>query len=238
MDKETHVIVLGGIKGGVGKSTLAVNIAVELAKKSEVLIIDSNVVQYSSASFLGHRNTSDKNSSLAFIKGRVNNTIKCKVVETPDIFEEIQNNEDTYGQYDYIILDSGGTIDSYMRSAILAASYGILLLPTQPSIFDIWGLQDTLKMLEDARKVVDIKAYALINMVMPYNTMLITDTLEALADFQKDYNIGIFTSTVGNRLDFKKATALGQGVVEYAPRNKAAKEIRALAREIKKALKK
>lgn len=217
----THVIVFAGIKGGIGKSTCAINIAVTLAnQKKRVLIMDANVRQYTSSAFIAFRNSYKKD-------------IDVEVIKDSNITENLATNEQEYEQYDYIIIDSGGTSDSFTRGAMIAAGYGILILPIQPSLADIWALEDTLKILTSARKVTSIQAYVLINM-LPSKTRLLADTLESLQDFSKKYDFSILKQTLGIRADFKGAFAKGQGVTEFSSSNKAAKEIKALVQEIKK----
>jgi chromosome partitioning protein len=113
------IIVIGGQKGGVGKTTLAINIAYEAMKKNKkTLLVDADP-QESCAKWHSWRKEQQlKTTKLYQLKG--------------DIYDPLLDQENNY---ELIVVDSGGVDAIEMRSAVLAAD--ILVSPVRPGQFDI-----------------------------------------------------------------------------------------------------
>jgi chromosome partitioning protein len=204
------IITVGNTKGGVGKSTLATNLAVEASIDGKrVLLVDADI-QQSSEGFLVERERDD-------ISGITKLTPNLhKILKEPDY------------NFDLIIIDAGGR-DSYLfRSAIAAADF--LLIPTTPSQFDIWSTKDTIEMLEDVRiGNPELVARMVLNLTIP-NTVISHDARKALVDFEEVCPLA--ETTLHNRVAYKYSVVVGQGVSEYEPNGKAAQEIQDLYKEI------
>jgi chromosome partitioning protein len=208
----TKVITIANQKGGVGKSTIAVNLAVCAAKDLKVLLIDADV-QGSSTSFRAIREADD---------------VKAISIIQPTIHKDIEG----FSNFDLIIVDAGGRDNTLFRSAITAASKGILLIPVLPSQYDIWAAEDTFKMLKEIRVYVDIPAYAVFNQVIQ-NTKISKEAHEALEELTTEGNVQLLKTVLYNRIDYKKSISEGLGVIEYS-KGKAAEEMKALYKEIMK----
>lgn len=204
------VIVVANQKGGVGKSTIACNLAVNFAVlKKHVLLIDTDI-QESSISFRAMRQSDD---------------ITSISIKAPTIHKDIGS----FKNFDVIIVDAGGRDDAVFRSAILSASYGVLIVPTLPSVYDLWATEDTLKIIQDARVYQDIKAYILINQVIKAN--IVKDTEESLIELVEKYKIGLLQSKIFSRVVYRNCIKEGKGVVEMFDK-KAKEEMEQLMREI------
>lgn len=195
------VIVVANQKGGVGKSTIAVNLAVVYALEgSSVLLIDTDPQQ----------------SALNFRALRESDDIKAVAITTATIHKDIRG----FSGFDYVIVDVGGRDSSVFRSAILAASNGILLIPVLPSIYDVWATEDTLKILKEARVYEDIRAAIILNMVIRAN--LVKEAREALEELSRAYDVVLLESSLSSRVVYRNSVREGKGVIEMG--NKKAKE--------------
>lgn len=104
-------------KGGVGKPTVACNIAVEVALegKSPFYLIDGAY----------------KDSSMAFRTAREADGIKAVNITNPTIHRDVHD----FHNFDLTIIDAGGRDTAVFRSAIMACN--LLVIPTNPSQYDL-----------------------------------------------------------------------------------------------------
>ena len=204
------IITIGNTKGGVGKSTLAANIAVEGARRRKsVLLIDADV-QGSSMSFRDLRQADD---------------VTAMAITKPTIHKDIPK----MTGYDLIVIDAGGRDSSVFRSAVMAAN--LLLVPVLPSVYDVWAAVDTLELLKEARVYRDdLHARIVLNQVIRDRAMG-REALAALQQYEEE--APTLKQVVHYGEIFKKVPGRGQGVVEAAPGSKTANEIISLYDEIK-----
>lgn len=214
------VISVVNTKGGAGKTTIATNIACRAAIDGyKVLLIDADARQCSSLNFSGVR-ASDTSLVQFPVVGMPTTAIHLEINKYNDLF-------------DLIVIDAGAGDSGIVRSAILAAIYGLLVIPVQPSTFDIWGAEDTLKILNEARIIGDIKTYLLLNRVLPNKKAILLKEAKVECEEIKDvYKVGIFNNWLTDYIDFKNSVGLGKCVFEYAPNKKAAAEFENLYSEL------
>lgn len=207
------VITIGNTKGGVGKSTIAINLAIAgISTGLKVLVIDAD----------------PQGSSLAFRATRKSDDLVCVSQTTNTINKDIQQ----FNNFDLVIIDCGGRNSSTFRSAMLAASNGLLIIPIEASQYAVWGTSDTLEILEEARSFVDIPAMFLFNKAPTGKSILREDTKKALNDLQKIAGVGCFKTVLHQRADYAKSITEGLSVIEFAPKDKAAQEINNLYKEV------
>ena len=212
------VICFGNSKGGVGKSSLSVCVAVEATKNGKkVLLIDADP-QKSSASWRASREADD---------------IICTSITEPTLHKDVPKLAEAY---DLVVIDSGGRDSATFRSAMLAAD--ILIIPVLPSQFDIYAAEDTVKILREALVYKDsIKPYFVLNQLLP-NTLVSREAEDAMADMAQSSGIPVLNVKLYARVAYKKCLDTGVGVTEYEPVGKAADEIRAMYRELENILEK
>jgi chromosome partitioning protein len=207
-----QVIVVGNLKGGVGKSTVSCNLAVAGAMDGKkVLIIDSD----------------PQGSSMTFRSIRQADNLKAVAITQPTIHKDIRE----FSNFDLVIVDAGGRDSALFRSAVVAATGGVLLIPILPSQYDIWATEDTFAILKESRTFAEVRACALFNQVMQ-NTTVTQDALATLQEMTGENEVSLLNSKLFNRVDYKKSISEGKGVMEYAPNGKAAQEVKALYDEI------
>lgn len=204
------VITVGNHKGGVGKSTLACNIAVEASReKRKVLLIDADT-QKSSMDFRGLRAEVDVPQ------------FNAVAVTNPTIHKDIAS----FNSFDLVIIDAGGRDTGPFRSALLASD--LLVIPALPSQLDIWSTQNTVTLLEDARTFKEINACFVANRVIP-NSNIAKEAYQALIDI----GIPLLNTKIHSRVAFAYSISEGKGVTEYEPHGKAAQEMKEFYKEVK-----
>jgi len=203
------IITVGNTKGGVGKTTIAVNLAVEAAKDGKnVLLID----------------TDPQGSSTAFRAEREKDDIKAVALVSDKLHKDIKG---FVTAFDFIIIDAGGRDTAVFRSAVAAC--GLFLLPVLPSQFDVWAAEDAVSIFKEIQPFNDMVGRMVLNMVRP-NTKVSTEAQEALAEYEDA--LPLLAERLHNRVAFKTSISKGQGVTEYEPTGKAAAEIQTLYKVI------
>ena len=202
------IITIGSTKGGVGKSTIACNLAVAAALGGKTtLLIDADV----------------QASSMAFRAARETDDIRAMAITTPTLHKDL-----TQFDTDFIFIDAGGRDTGTFRSAVMAAD--LLIIPCLPSSVDFWAAGDVIELLREARTYKEIKACFLLNQVIPH-TRLSKEAVDAMQDYHAD--AALLKTCIHSRIVYKNAFALGRGVLEMQD-SKATDEIKGLFAEIKK----
>ena len=158
-------------KGGVGKTTTAINLAVSLKKKNYNLVFIDADPQGSAIQW----HSIEGNKSLEILH-------HPSPVLAADI-KELSNN------YDYVIIDAPPAITDISK-AILAVT-DLAIIPLSPSSLDVWSCKGTLKMIDEIRPLnpeIDIKL--LINRKIP-GTRIGREAREVVKNFQKNTKIAI-----------------------------------------------
>jgi chromosome partitioning protein len=203
------VIVVAHQKGGVGKSTIASNIAVELSKFYKVRVVDLDLQKS-----LTYFNNLRKSANLT----------QCDIINVSslnDLKDLINNNTDL------LIIDAGGYDSDINRVAISGAD--ILITPVSDSGIELVGLLAFRQILRDIRKVrPDLQAHVLLNKIHTRANA----SLNEIFNFVKDNNeFTKFNAILRDRADYKKSFDSGKSVIEYD--NKAVQEMNELINEIK-----
>lgn len=206
-------IVCGGIKGGSGKTSVAVNLAVMRSRMDkQVLLVDADSADNANASdFASHRDSvieGGKGFDAARINGR----------------DVLTNVPGLAKRYDDTIVDVGGADSISQRAALLIAD--VLILPVFPSSLDIWVLGKVEQIIEEAK--VQNQNLRVIAFLMRADSSGSTNE-EAAEILRAIPNIEFHDVPIVNRKVFRAAAAQGLGVVEVRPKDpKAIEEISAL----------
>ena len=203
------IISLLSQKGGVGKTTLSLNLAGLFAiNGARTLLIDADP-QGSSVSWSAVRTIAPLFPVVGMAKGNLHK-------ELPDLRR----------QYDVVVIDGAPRVNEIARSAIIASD--VVLVPVQPSPVDIWASQETIDLVNEARIFrEDLKVAFVINRKIA-NTAIGRDVRHALADF----GYPVLSAHITQRVAFAESLAQGQTVSEAMPKSAAAKEIEELREEV------
>ena len=203
------IIGLLNQKGGVGKTTLSVNLAASLAHAgARVLLLDVD----------------PQGSALDWAAAREGKPL-FPVVGLPraTVHKEI----DQIGKdYDHIIIDGPPRVTDLARSAIMASD--LILIPVQPSPYDIWAADEVVKLIEEAGIYKEkLKSAFVVNRKIA-KTAIGRDVKEALSS----YSVPVFASSITQRVIFAEAAAQGKSVHEIDPQSSAAIEVDAVKDEL------
>lgn len=210
------IVLVGGEKGGTGKTTLAVNLAALRAIRGrDVLLVDTDP-QGSASGWVLTRDEAEQSPRVASVQkfGR-------------GIATDIQ---DLAKRYQDIIIDAGGRDSVELRMSMVMAN--VMVVPVQASQFDIWTLGRMSELVEQAKSFnANLKPMVLLSRAVTNHAVKDTDeAAQMIRDFE---NLQLCTSIVRDRIGYRRAAAAGLSVCEHTPPDqKAIAEIEQLYTEV------
>ena len=203
------IIALLNQKGGVGKTTLSVNLAAALALSGQATLLVDADPQGSALDWQAAR----RGESLFPVVGMAKPTLHKDI---PSLAKS----------YQHVVIDAPPRANDLAKSAILAA--GLVVIPVQPSPYDVWAAEEIIKIIAETTVFNEkLKTVFAINRKI-VNTAIGRDVAEAL----KGYPFSLANSCICQRVVFAESAASGLSVLESEPKGAAATEIRALAHEL------
>jgi chromosome partitioning protein len=205
------IVTIGNTKGGVGKTTLAVNLAIlQAGKGRDVLLVDGD--EQGSASLFSQLRAELVGKSGYTAVGLYGAAVRTQVRQLAP-------------KYDDVVIDVGGRDTGSLRAALTVSD--IVLVPVQPRTFDIWALDAMAAIVAEAREInPSLCAFVFLNAADAQGRDN-TEAREALAELS---GIRALDVMIVRRKAFPNAAAQGRGVVEMRPADaKALEELSALA---------
>lgn len=214
----TVIISIANLKGGVGKSTISINLAAYLSNSFKVFLVDSDPQGSTSAWFrVRLKNYPDKLH---------HKTLDSS--ETPFSFKDLKTLRHKFSKYNYIVIDCPPEDDKIMRTALVVSDYAII--PVTPSPFDIISSGKTFNIIEEGLKSKAIKVKPIILISQKVSGTIFGEEAQSTLQI---FNLPIFKSTIGFRMASKKIGISGKTIFEY-PKSKAAEEFTKLGKEFLK----
>ena len=207
------ILTVGNTKGGVGKSTIALQIALARALGGkDVWLVDGD-----------RQGTSQTAIAIRSEAGREPGLSCAQYTDGPTLRTQVQRQA---SKFDDVVIDAGGRDSTALRAALVLSD--VLLVPVQPRSVDVWALADVADLVEEAQSVrAGLKAYAVLNSADPGESSADNaETIEALKDYPQ---IALLPAVLRRRKAFANATGQGLHVSEVQPRDpKANDELAAL----------
>jgi chromosome partitioning protein len=210
------IILIGGEKGGPGKTTLATNLSAMRTKETgDLLLMDTDKQQ--TASFWC--STREDNRILPRVSSiqKVDKAVRSEALALKEKYKDI-------------IIDAGGRDSAELRGGLLVADKAIF--PLRPSQFDLWTFGRINTLVETALEINEtLKSFVVLNQA---STNPSVKEVEEAKSFISEFPcIKLLNIVISERIIFRRAAISGMSVTEYRPEDvKATEEMRMFYNEV------
>jgi chromosome partitioning protein len=246
------IVSIANQKGGVGKTTTAINLAAALAMRGKrTLLIDMDPQSNSSMSYLDVRRIERSlydvlsDSSCALSEVIVPSTVKdlwvaparialakleAKLVGEMDAHFRLKDRlEPVRGDYEFMVIDCPPTLGLLTANALVASSH--LLVPIQSSYFALEGTDDLLETVEKvrARANPDLRLLGVLITMHDRRTAIARDIRNQIRTVFGDR---VFTTVISKSVRLEESPAYKEPIFTFAPESSGATEYYRLCEEV------
>lgn len=203
-------IAITSLKGGVGKSTLALNLAAEYRRAGHrTLLIDCDPQRTLCAWSLRAAESEIDGPPVVFMDAR---TLRRDIAKVSEGF-------------DVVLIDCPPRMGAESRAAMIMSD--MVLMPTVHGAADVWALGETIDVFKEACTLrPELRGAIVFN--RSDRTSIATLARKAVAT----HGVRVLDDVISARVAFAESMLSGRGVVDYEPQGTAAREVRAVARAV------
>jgi chromosome partitioning protein len=213
------IIGITTTKGGAGKTTVTLNIAVGLALRGfDVCIVDADEGQFSALKWASYREDDQRHITV------------CRVQKDKLNREAIQFAK----RYDVVLIDGRPTLSEVGDRIVMASD--IVIIPIMPSAFDLESFQEYIPRFQEVRQLKldiggDVKAYALLNGLVS-SSNISEEVSQAVSQITEQYtDVHMLNARLMRRVAYSSSPTNGLGVLEESDK-KAQDEVNSLIDEL------
>jgi chromosome partitioning protein len=246
------ILSIANQKGGVGKTTTAINLAAALAMRGRrTLLIDMDPQSNSSMSYLDIRTVerslydvlSDSGCALGevIVESKMKNLwlaparialakLEAKLVGEMDAHFRLKDRlESVRSDYEFIVIDCPPTLGLLTANALVASSH--LLVPIQSSYFALEGTDDLLETVEKvrARANPDLRLLGVLITMHDRRTAIARDIRNQIRTVFGDL---VFTTVICKSVRLEESPAYKEPIFTFAPESSGATEYYRLCEEV------
>lgn len=207
-------------KGGVGKTTLSVNVADAFARLGKrTLLVDADP-QASAMEWAAQRDAMHEEGHGPVLFPVISLAVGHLHKELPPLAQD----------YDVVVIDGPPRVNDIATAVIVASD--LVMMPVTPSSLDVWATDDIIELIGKARVMKEAAGEAFLSSFVVNRKKAKTVLGNTVSAAMKEHQLPLMPTEVSDRIDFAKAVTRGRTVLETVPKGPAAQEINQLVNDI------